>query len=379
MSSTVGRSLGLPIAFAAIAVGVMLITQPMGSGDSVYYLRMAAHPGEFVGSPFGYRVAVPYAATLLSHLNLAIPTAFSVLQIAFFSAFSSILFYWLCDRLKLDPFVTAVVCLLFAFSFPGVYNLHNRVHVGLAEHLCLLLGCVAITQHRFLALVLVIAAAGFVKETIGALLIPTFLVFSLADTDRRAILGKLSLLSAVFVCEFLLLRTGVLFSNTANLHSYASFYNSAYLSSVYQFVGGVSGALRSIIGTFGPLWLIAAAGFATAPPQLRALATLPLLALIQIFLATDVARMVGVGIPAVLVFAALALSKVGRMTAIALALVSIAYFLCINLGKAELGAAGQIVVLAVGVAATGVLLRQELFNLGGPARRQALHTQLPEA
>ena len=305
--------------FALLGLVVRHITIPMGFGDSENYLKMAQAPGTFITSPWGYRIGVPYAARGVSNLlSLPIQGAFSFLQLTMFGLIMAALFLWVSSVLGRGIFIAALCALLFTFSYPGTYNLHNVVHVGLGEHLFILLGCMAIYSNRFFTLCAVTALSCFVKESVGFLLIPTYLLSAMLFSPWRKAFSNSALLCAAFLAPFLLLRSGVLFDNHASLNTYLSFYTLDYMRSCWTYWGGPVGAMKQIVSWFAPVCFLSVAGFFSAPTKLKTLAVLPILAIIQIALATDVMRMVGVGIPVIIALSGFTLSKM-RATHAALA------------------------------------------------------------
>jgi hypothetical protein len=280
---------------AVAGLYVRQFTLPMGFGDSGHYLAMAQDPGTFERSPWGYRIAVPYAASGISRaLALSIRSAFGILQLAMFGLTLSLIFLWISGPLSRDRLVAALSTTLFTFSYPGVYNLHNIIHVGLGEHLFVLLGCIAIYSNRWLALCLVTAVSCLVKESVGFLLIPSYFVSAVFFDPWRRAFARTAVLCVAFLAPFMFLRSGLLFHNHADINTYTSFYTLDYVRYCWNYWGGAAGAVKAIITWFGPLCLLSIVGFFVAPPRLKVLVVLPVLAAIQIALATDVMRMVGV-------------------------------------------------------------------------------------
>lgn len=317
--------------FALAGFYVRQFTLPMGFGDSGHYLAMAQDPGTFARSPWGYRIAVPYAAFGISGvLALPIKTAFGILQIAMFGLILTLIFLWISGVLRRGNFVAALSAALFAFSYPGVYNLHNIVHVGLGEHLFVLLGCMAIYSNRWRTLCLVTAVSCLVKESVGFLLIPTYFVSAVFFEPWRRTLVRTAVLSAAFLAPFLLLRSGVLFHNHLDSNTYTSFYTLDYVRYCWNYWGGPARAAKQIITWFAPLCLLSFAGFFAAPPRLKALVVLPVLAAMQIALATDVMRMVGVGIPVMIGLSSFAFNRMRAEHAALVASLSGLHFLCLN-------------------------------------------------
>lgn len=336
------------------------VTQPMGFGDSDTYLKMAETPGEFAGSPWGYRIALPYGAALLSRLfSIPLKTAFEILQISMFAVFVSLIIVWISDGLGRGTFVAGISAILFVFSYPGVYNLHNIVHVGFGEHLFILLGCIAMYNKRFVLLCLIMCASCFVKESIGFLLLPTYFVYAVLFYKWRTALLRTVILITAFLVPFLLLHSGVLFHNHNNITTYTSFYTWKYIQYCYNYWGGVKAAAGLIVAYYGPLCMISAVGFFYAPSKLKALAVLPLLASLQIALATDVMRMFGTGIPILIALSAFTLSKIDRGHATLLSSLAAFHFLCKNHGI------GQIASLKVSAVLILVILWMNRSALSG--------------
>jgi hypothetical protein len=317
--------------FALLGLVARHITIPMGFGDSKNYLEMAQAPGTFISSPWGYRIGVPYAARGVSQmLSLPIQTAFSLLQLSMFGVIMTVLFLWVSSVLERGGLIGALCAMLFAFSYPGTYNLHNVVHVGLGEHLFVLLGSMAIYSNRFFVLCVVIAISCFVKESGGFLLIPTYLVSALIFSPWRTALQRCALLCVAFLAPFLVLRSGVFFDNHNSLNTYISFYTLDYMRFCWNYWGGPLGAIKQIAFWFGPLCLLSVVGFFAAPPKLKALAALPILATIQIALATDVMRMVGVGVPVMIALSGFTLSRMRATHAVLVVVLCSLHFLTLN-------------------------------------------------
>jgi hypothetical protein len=306
-------------------------TLPMGFGDSERYLAMAQDPVRFIGAPWGYRVAVPYAAQAISAgLSLPIETTFSALQLTMFAVILTGIVAWVSNQYKGGSLVGALCAILFAFSYPGVYNLHNVVHVGFAEHLCVLLGCMAIYGNRFGLLCILIALSCLGKESVGFLLIPTYFSYAATAFPWPIALRRGTLLIVAFLAPFCLLRFSNLFHHHGDSTTYASFYTLEYARFCWNYWGGPLGAAKQIASWFGPLYLLFAAGFLAAPTQLRALALLPILATFQILLATDVMRMVGVGVPVIVLVSSCALARMRIEYAVLLVIVCVGNFFSLN-------------------------------------------------
>jgi hypothetical protein len=323
----------IAVCFCAFGVFARSITFPMGFGDAETYMAMAEDPTIFAGSPWGYRVAVPYAARLFSELiGCSLQASFAVLQLGFFTAFLVGLWLWLRRGFRFDRFVAGSGCALFIVSYPGLYNLHNVVHVGLAEHLLVLLACMMLTGGRFLALVVVVGLSTVVKESVGLLIVPVACAYMLAIHDRGSVVLKTAVLGAVFLIPSIAIRSGWLLFRETSLESYASFYDPEYLAGVVGYWGGFQGALRETIIVYGPILVLAGFGFAFSSRRLKILVLLPVLAAVQIVLATDVARMIGVGFPVLCLYSAVLLERVGREWAVVLTAIPCLHFICINHG-----------------------------------------------
>ena len=304
----------------------------MGFGDSVHYLKMAENPETFVGSPWGYRVAIPYLVHVLSEVfGLPVSEVFVRLQFLMYALVGVTLYVWTSQVLRLSLTASILSGVLFIFSYPGVYNLHNNIHVGYAEYIFLFLGLIFIYRQNLLILFLLIFISGFVKETIGMLLIPTYFMYTIIEAGLKSSFKGAALLSVAFLSVFILLRSGTIFSNNADMQAYSSFYTLEYLRFVFDYWGGIQGALKNILATFGPLWLLAFVGFNYSSGKLRSFLVLGILAVMQILLATDVYRMVSSGFPAIVTFAAIAVERLRGYEKFSVVLMCAASFLCLNL------------------------------------------------
>ncbi|MBY5991869.1 hypothetical protein [Ferrimonas balearica] len=323
--------LALATLFTLVGLLMVAITQPFSFGDAERYLAMAQNPGQFTAAPWGYRVAVPYLAAALSRgVGLPLMDSFALLQLGCYSAFLTLLYLWLRRTLGLSWVASSAACLLFIFSYPGVFNLHNVMHVGLAEHLGILLGCMAIHRGAFVRLWLLIALTCFVKENIGLLLIPTWAFVTWRDQGWRQALFTTAALLVTFIALHLFIRSGWLFNNTPDLTTYTGFYSLDWLHYVYGYWGGLLGALKLTLATFGPVWVLFLLGLSQSTGRLRWMGLLPLLAAMQVVLATDVWRMVGLGAPMVLALSAVALHRLPRHSCVVAVGLNALYFMAFN-------------------------------------------------
>jgi len=321
--------------FAVLGGYVKKFTKPFGYGDAEIYIEIADSPGTFVRSPWGYRIGVPYLAAFLSdHLLFSLGAVFRFLQWSMYGTILAVIVHWVRDignEKQAERNAVAIQCaLLFVLSYPGVYHLHNVAHVGFAEHLLVLLGGMAIYYQRFGWLCLIVVVSGLVKESVGLLLVPTFLASAFVFSSWKTAVLRTACLTALFAAPFCLLRSGVLFHNQADAQTYLSFYTWGYVSRCFEYWGGLRGAAGTIWMNFGPLWLLAIAGFVAAPPRIKTLMVLPLLAIMQIVLAADVERAAGVGVPVLIVISSYSLrSMKAAHAAWASGLVGL-HFLCVN-------------------------------------------------
>ena len=326
------KILALLTIFALVGWIMKILTNPMGLHDSYAYLLVAQSPFELTAPPFGYRIAIPYLAAFLSaslHMNLE--RTFEVLQIGLYSLVLTSWYLWATLGLKLTKPTSVMTCILFIFSYPGVYNLHNAVHVGFGEHLFLLLGFMAIFHNSYWLLYIIIIISCFVKENVGVLLIPTFAVNNLYYEKLRLTFVRTVALSATFLVISVLLRTGVFFKSGL-LVQYTSMYtNWAFIKYCYNYNGEYDMILLSIGATFGVTWLLALVGFIVAPNRMRVLLILPVLATIMtVWAAGGTARMVGLGFPVILAFSGLALDRMHKTLAGMIVITNAAFFLCVN-------------------------------------------------
>jgi hypothetical protein len=327
----VGRFLILSLMGVVLGLFMRRMTLPMGFGQAEIYTAMAGDPWGLHAPPEGYRIAVPMSAAALSSvLHLKLVTAFFLLQIGLYGAIVATLFSWCVGALGLDTFVAAILCALYAFSYGGIYNLHNVAHVGFAEHLFILLACMAIHARRFTRLAVVLLLSCFVKETIAMVILPTtFVVVGLTSRWREAVLRTVPLVAAV-VLTTLFLRSGFIFTHKVAGAGTGTGMTLEYLHYTWHEVGGWRGGLSAVLHTYGPLWLLAGIGFWHATRSLRALFSLQLFSALMLFIAYDAYRMVSLGEFVVLALTGVALSRAGKPRAAIAALASVLFSLCFN-------------------------------------------------
>ncbi len=318
---------------AALAWIVRSTTLPMhGDGDASVYRAMAADPFTFTRPPYGYRILVPYLAAALSALTgLAVPVAFAVLSIGCFIAIETTLVLWSAVGLRHGISTAALVAVLYAFSYGGLYYLHNTAHVSVFEHWLLLLGCMAIFHRRFRWLMLVIVVGGFVKESV-ALLVPLYLACVVTRPRLWRTLGEAGLLTLAWAAVFVVLRTGVLFRDHPGAAAYASFSASEWLA-VVRYWGGVTPILRGTLVAFPVLWPVGIAGFLIAGAPERRLAAFIPLVLAQFLIAVDLLRIPAMCFPALLLLTSTLFARLTVIERVSITGLSIGTFYLFNYSR----------------------------------------------
>lgn len=334
----------------AVAFLMPLLTNSWGFGDSEYYLPMAKNPWVLFDSPWGYRIAVPYFINFFSELvGLRVESVYFLFQVFVFAGIVSLIFHWMKNGLKVSNKSAVLALLLFVFSYPGVYNLHNSSHVGLAEHFFILLGCYLAYRRLKKAFVCVLFMSFFVKENIFVfLLVMNFVFIVYRGNVKKAFLESI-MLFVLALMVFVFIRSGVLFHGESNLSSYSHIYNWEWLVYVYNYWGGVSGGIARIIGTLGPIWFIAFYSLYFTRTKEKLLLIVALLACGQILLVTDIYRLVGVCAPILVVLSGVVFDRIKPTTAYWLVGVNVIYFFAFNYSfyaKATLSV-GLVVVLVV--------------------------------
>lgn len=297
------RWLLLGLAYLALGVALRALTRPMGLGDSETYLQMAEQVGVFTISPHGYRILIPYLAAFLSNLtSTPLPTAFLVLTLSAFAGVNLTLAIWF-NRILCLPFSTALLLTgLYVFSYAGIYNLHNAVHVGYWEHWFVLLGFIAIYHERFRLLAATVFLGVWIKETV-VLLLPLEFAMVWRHRGLRNAVFSIGILGAIFLSVFLFMRSGLVLSGATGFGTYSSFYSLEYIQ--FVLAGWKStNPLKEIYFAFQLLWLIALFGWFRAPPRARRMTLLIPLAVAQILFATDTQRMTVLAFPAILLLIA---------------------------------------------------------------------------
>jgi hypothetical protein len=269
---------------------------------------MAERVGQFTISPHGYRILVPYLAAWLARVaDIPLPDAFLVLTLFAFAGVNLTLVLWFNRGLGLTLSTALLLSVLYVFSYAGIYNLHNAVHVGYWEHWFLLVGFICIYHGRFWALAAIVLVSVWIKETILLVMPLEFMMVWRARGLRRAIL-RVSILMGLFLFVFLLLRSGIWLTGTTGFSSYSSFYSLAYLDFIVK--GWVQiNPIKEIYFAFQLLWLVGLFGWFYAPGRARWMALFVPVAIAQVLLATDTQRMTALAFPAVLLLCAFLLKE----------------------------------------------------------------------
>jgi hypothetical protein len=318
----------LPLVFAYI---ITHTTQPMGFGDAVQYMKMAEQPFQFTASPWGYRIVVPYLAALISNLlRIPLGQTFLFLSLLAFEAINMVIMIWSVRGLRLSIWTAVMLAMLYSFSYAGVYNLHNYIHIGFYWELLVFLGFLTIYYDRFPLLLMIVSLGSAVTENV-IILIPTYFIYKFFTGNSLKAIVRTLILSAAFLAVFLLVRSGLLFKGSTGLTTYTHFYTLDYLKFVYNNWGGPSGAAKQVVKAFLLVWLIAALGFVHSTKNGRLIAALIPLAIVQIALATDVIRMTSIGFPAILMLVAFLFRSMKTYEQILATAMSIFSFYAFNL------------------------------------------------
>ena len=192
-------------------------TRPIGLGDSDRYYKIALSLPTFSGeAPWGYRILVPYLVTILP---FELKDNFMIVSYISFLLINLIIYYWF-RGMGFSVLQSFCTCLLYIFSFVGIYNFHNFVHIGLFEQLLFLIAFISIQKNKFLPLFLVVLFGSFAKETF-ILLIPLYFIVNFDKTAKKSIIFKTSTLLVVYFLIFFLIReTNLFFSNNARFSFY---------------------------------------------------------------------------------------------------------------------------------------------------------------
>lgn len=297
-------------------------------GDAGEYLAMATGQRE-ASPPFKHRIAMPWMAGFLSrHLSLSATTSFFVIQMFCYGLIIMML-YFLGLQLGMNPFWSCVYSALFCLTYGGYYNALDIWLVGYAEYSLLMLGFICVLKNSFLFLAVVVAASCFFKETIAPHLIITFITrqFSSRAFFKGTILA--AILSAVFVTIFLMIRWEYIFSPQASSRVYMTTFSLEHVWSMYKYWKGFYYAAANIIVVFGPLWVVAGTGWIIADLREKALSALIVTSILQIGLATDVARMVAISFPAIFYFVGIIFSRVNTAARVTFVFSSYIFFTCL--------------------------------------------------
>lgn len=299
-------------------------TQPMGFGDSNRYYKVALNPFLFTEPPWGYRILVPHLA---SALPFGLRLNFMIISYLSFVMINLILFYWLRKE-HLSVLKSFCCCLFYTFSYAGVYNIHNFVHVGFFEHLLLLLGFIAIYKNKFLPLFLVILIGSFAKETL-ILLIPLYLIVNFHKSEWQETSLKTLMLSLLYLCIFYLIRaSNLLYINKVTLSSYVNFYSRQWLYDAY--CSTPINTVKMLTSAFA-VWIpLAILGFLFSDRRSRLLTLFIPFSAAMIIIGGDAERAVAISFPAFLLLMSNLFRICKDKEVIALLLINVLVFLAYN-------------------------------------------------
>ena len=305
-------------------------TQQMGYGDSDEYLQMAENPFRLTFSPHAYRILIPYAAVLVSALaHWPLDLSFFLISLLAFECINLGILFWAYGRMGHAPATAILLSLLYCFSYAGVYNLHNYVHIGFWWHLLVLLGFIAILYDKYAWLFAVVVVGALVNETI-VILLPLFIAHDVYRRRSWGVLFRAALILVGFFSLFLLFRSGLILKASSGISSHTSFLTLDYLKYVYWYWGGPIQTAKQIAMSFLVLWPLAGLGFLHSDNESRLMALLIPLAALQVVIATDAIRMTVVSFPAVLLLVGNLFRVLTRPEQIAATVLSAANFYSFN-------------------------------------------------
>ncbi|MBD8083400.1 hypothetical protein [Chryseobacterium caseinilyticum] len=294
-------------------------------GDGQYYYNMSRDINHFVGSPWGYRVGLPFIIYLLHTVtSVDIQKLYLISQLMFFGTFLTVLHFWIKRKFELTLLQTLLVTFTFVFSYAGYFNLHVDVSIGLVESLFLLLGVICILDQRMLSFFMIILISSFFKETIGVFLIGTYILYNFKLNDLSW-LKNAGIAVVLYAGVFILLRSGIFFENQ---NSYLQYYSDVkkeladrnYLKLIVQ-----------IIVSLGFLWAVVPLVFIKLwNTRYINLSVFIAIALAQIIVATDVYRMVSVSMTVILIYYALVIKNYNPKIYTLIFILNILFFFIYN-------------------------------------------------
>ena len=338
-----------------------LVSEDADRQGALFYRAMAESPTTFSASPWGYRVLVPSVVHLMPFSTMA---AFTIVTYAALAGSGLIIWEFLRHlRFSLQARIAATSLVI--FSFESLHYTHNVAHVDPVTLLLLTasLPAVYLNRKNWVAALTIILA--FSREM--AIFIPILyaIVWYGRESNRSLLLYSGSLLGISLVI-FGFIRSEIIYQAESGMEDFSVADN---LGDVWrQHVEDPARSAFQLWWIFNFAWFVGLVGWLVSQPSLRRLSALIALAFIPPIVAFNWVRLVGLGVPAVAIFAAGGIERLNaggglrdRSTVAALFIV-VTNALVIFLGIEEVGVrpvslVSYAVLLAVGIVIWWPLLR----------------------
>jgi hypothetical protein len=279
--------------------------EPLARNDAWFYIRMANHPGQWVGYTFSFRVLVPYFVHLLPW---SAPLGFEFVTAISLAAVAGLLVAFL-DDLSLTPWLG--LCLVAAA--PGILVLLRDPYLvdapGLVDTLIILL---LVRRQNWDLIALALAIGVVIQERQAALLLPVLAV-AMTVRPRPRVIQIVTIVLAPMAIYLMLHKSTALFGAVPPSYPYLSWAN---VQNIIAFRAHRDGGIpRAIVlafaGSLGPAWPMAALGWRHATRFLRVTAVYVLPCMAACALASDWDRMLTSALPVVVPLACASVKRTG--------------------------------------------------------------------
>lgn len=332
-----------------------LISEDGDRQGASFYRAMAESPTTFSASPWGYRLLVPTIVYILPF-----PTMVTFSIITYSALVGAALIIWeFLRHLGFSMQSKIAGTSLVVFSFNTLHYTHNVAHVDPVTILLLCAALPAVYLNRRAWVVLLTVTLAFNREM--AIFIPILYAAVWYGRVPTGWLTRYSLsLLAITLLVFAFLRSGIIFQSDSGM---GDFDIGSNLSEIWrQHLGDPASTTFQIWWIFNFAWFVGFLGLLVTSSVFRRLSLLTVLAFTPPLVAFNLPRLVGLGIPGVVLFAAAGVERLHRgggildRSSVAALFLVISNALVLVLGTRDLAVKPASLLLYVGLVGVALVI-----------------------
>ena len=285
-----------------ILILVRMVTEESDRQGAEFYRAMAESPTTFTASPWGYRLFVP---TVVHFLPFSIITSFTIITYLALSG-SALIIWELIRHLGYSIQAQIGATSLVIFSFHALHYSHNVAHVDPVTMLLLSAALPAVYFDRYKWVVLLTIILAFNREIAVYVPVLYFVVwYGRVSMYPLIIYSGLLLGFALVILGFL--RSDIIFTAELGMEDYVILDNlrniwTTRLEDPFRII-------FQLWWIFNFAWFAGFLGLMWSSPSIRRLSVLIAFVSTPAIVAANWIRLIGLGVPVVAVFAAIAIEK----------------------------------------------------------------------